>query len=1015
MKLDNKKLLLFAVIGFLALWGFIKEAEAATYYATGTLYSTNLLSGQTVNSIEYFGYDASTTATSTIKVQFSQNNSSWYSANHTADTWETLSNGDNLATSSALTLSGWSAEPNWYYKMLFETSDTSQTAELYEIKLWYNLGGRYPTVTTQAASNLATSSATFNGNINDEGEASSTERGFQYDVATSTSPSYSVSETGTFGAGAYNLNATTSMAASTTYYVRAYVSNAAGTAYGSWQSFTTNPYYYATGTVVSTNLLSGQTVTSIDSFFASTTVPAGTSLWAQFATSSGDGPWYDESGTLNATTSLANGTSSTDLSGLGWSGANFYYKMWFNANSARDATPEVEEIQVEYTSNTTPANPTASDQLKTDETTSIANQGYTSETSLILQASTTDADATEVINLFFETATSGDTFISTTTPTTAESCVSGTSWSSCQSKVWYIASASGDYSSTAFTGTTTVAGLTDATGYKWQVKACDDTPACSSWVEYNATTPNFTVDTTSPTTPGTPSAASPTTDTTPTWTWTASTDTGSGLHTADAYTVQWDTDTNFGAASTATSTSAAFTHSTPLADATWYARVKAEDAVNNQSSFSASSSVLIDTSAPTSVSISITADSVSQLTITATATDSGSGLHATPFWFSETSNNSGSSSSTSWQASTSFIDTNLSANTEYIYKVKAKNTADSESSYSATSSKYTLVAAPSNLTGTAARTAMTLTIASFTNDTASSSGYYFWRTGANSGWLQTNSWQDTSLSCGTSYTWYVKYRNGDGTETANTSLTASTSACPGGGMPSDWNNPPKPPANGFQIFINDKAGYTSSRKVFLSLTAGPDTERMALSSSPDFQYISQEPYVQTKQWDLCQGQTFCPQGQYSVYAKFYAPWGTASEVVSASIFFGTKEEQIKQMEQKIRELLFLIAQLQAQLKELTEQAENTTSLPSDFQFLSDLQYNQTSQEVSYLQLFLKAQGPDIYPEAIVSGWFGPLTKQAVIRFQEKYALDTLTPLGLEKGTGFVGSSTRAKINQLLPQ
>jgi parallel beta-helix repeat protein len=95
-----------------------------------------------------------------------------------------------------------------------------------------------------------------------------------------------------------------------------------------------------------------------------------------------------------------------------------------------------------------------------------------------------------------------------------------------------------------------------------------------------------------------------------------------------------------------------------------------------------------DTTAPTNNGISsITADSTSQLTITANAaTDSESGLHATPYYFDR---NNGAANS-GWQASTIWIDTGLSANTQYSYKVKAKDIAGNESEYSSIVSKYTL-------------------------------------------------------------------------------------------------------------------------------------------------------------------------------------------------------------------------------------------------------------------------------------------------------------------------------------
>ncbi len=72
-----------------------------------------------------------------------------------------------------------------------------------------------------------------------------------------------------------------------------------------------------------------------------------------------------------------------------------------------------------------------------------------------------------------------------------------------------------------------------------------------------------------------------------------------------------------------------------------------------------------------------------------------------------------------------------------------------------------------------------------------------------------------------------------------------------------------------------------------------------------------------------------------------------------------------------------------------------------------------SSEVRCLQEFLKFQGQDIYPEGLITGNFGSLTKLAVIRFQEKYKNEILIPAGLLQGTGFVGSLTRAKINQIL--
>ncbi|MFH1423677.1 MAG: peptidoglycan-binding protein [Candidatus Nealsonbacteria bacterium] len=101
---------------------------------------------------------------------------------------------------------------------------------------------------------------------------------------------------------------------------------------------------------------------------------------------------------------------------------------------------------------------------------------------------------------------------------------------------------------------------------------------------------------------------------------------------------------------------------------------------------------------------------------------------------------------------------------------------------------------------------------------------------------------------------------------------------------------------------------------------------------------------------------------------------------------------------RIAEIRQIVVQLQTLLLQLggTASCQNI-SQNLFFGLKSDSQ-------VMCLQEFLKNQGVAIYPEGIVNGNFFTLTMQAVIRFQEKYAIPN---------TGYVGPITRAQINQLL--
>jgi len=141
-----------------------------------------------------------------------------------------------------------------------------------------------------------------------------------------------------------------------------------------------------------------------------------------------------------------------------------------------------------------------------------------------------------------------------------------------------------------------------------------------------------------------------------------------------------------------------------------------------------------------------------------------------------------------------------------------------------------------------------------------------------------------------------------------------------------------------------------------------------------------------------------------------------SFIFSLSIFLDGKADANREEEKLIQELLAQIEELERKIAEvkakiaaiLKQKTANSCGL-----LLKNLYFGARGREVSCLQAFLKSQGSDIYPEGIVSGWFGPLTKAAVIRFQEKYAEEILKPLNLYRGTGFVGAKTRAFINQKL--
>jgi hypothetical protein len=158
-----------------------------------------------------------------------------------------------------------------------------------------------------------------------------------------------------------------------------------------------------------------------------------------------------------------------------------------------------------------------------------------------------------------------------------------------------------------------------------------------------------------------------------------------------------------------------------------------------------------------------------------------------------------------------------------------------------------------------------------------------------------------------------------------------------------------------------------------------------------------------------------------------AATNTVTATTTAFSYFGVMGESAKPVTQmtidelkaEIVRITVLISQLQAQLNQLAGVPTITDCATSSFN--RNLQLGMTGADVKCLQIFLNR---DSATQVAVSGagspgkettLFGALTKAAVIKFQENYASEILIPLGLEKGTGYFGFSSRQKANQLIPK
>ncbi|PIP73995.1 MAG: hypothetical protein COW88_00260 [Candidatus Lloydbacteria bacterium CG22_combo_CG10-13_8_21_14_all_47_15] len=142
---------------------------------------------------------------------------------------------------------------------------------------------------------------------------------------------------------------------------------------------------------------------------------------------------------------------------------------------------------------------------------------------------------------------------------------------------------------------------------------------------------------------------------------------------------------------------------------------------------------------------------------------------------------------------------------------------------------------------------------------------------------------------------------------------------------------------------------------------------------------------------------------------------TAVVMMGGAYVLPVSAATVEELTVQINQLLGLIAQLQAQLATVQGGGAGTGVSHT---FSVNLSLGDSGNDVMMLQKVLNSDSATQLASSGVgspgneSQYFGPITKAAVIKFQDKYASEVLFPLGLSKGTGYVGASTRAKLNSM---
>ena len=206
-------------------WNLRRIDQLATVSTVGAMNISN--SSATINSDII--YDGGSTVT--------QRGVCWSTSQNPTIANSFTNNGSGLGSYTS-SLTGLNANTKYYVRAYATNATGTAYGNQISLTTLNSNSGSLATLTTIGASSITTNSAVCGGNVTLDGGSSVTQRGVCWSTTQNPSIANSFTINGS-GLGTYT-SSLTGLSANTTYYVRAYATNALGNSYGDQISFTTS-------------------------------------------------------------------------------------------------------------------------------------------------------------------------------------------------------------------------------------------------------------------------------------------------------------------------------------------------------------------------------------------------------------------------------------------------------------------------------------------------------------------------------------------------------------------------------------------------------------------------------------------------------------------------------------------------------------------------------------------------------------------------------------------------------